>query len=152
MPSLPLLSIPLYYILAVVPYGYAVFGPGKPVLKNRDNANPNGDKNMANLKKTLSARNYATYQRALRCHTNSLENMPLFVAAIFAGLLAEKEAGAGAVGLDVYAIGMLVVRLGYTVNYLVTESGAWSNLRSALYNTGTFWSFTVIVRAAMKFA
>lgn len=75
--------------------------------------------------------------------------MPLFVAAVFAGLLAEQQAGEGAVGLDAFCVGWMVVRVLYTVNYITTESLQWSYVRSLLYFIGTGWAFTTIGRAAM---
>jgi uncharacterized MAPEG superfamily protein len=152
MPSIPLLSIPIYYLLAAVPHGYAVFGPGAAAFKSRDNSNPHGTSNQTLLKKHLSPRDYAAYERAERCHANALENMPLFVAANFAGLLAEKAGGKGSVGVDAYAVGFLVVRALHTVFYLRIESHAWSNLRTMAYLIGVVWSFVVIARAAIVLA
>lgn len=150
MANFPLLSIPLYYMLISYPHAHAVFGPGKAAFKQRNDANPHGQENLASIKKRLSPRDFAAYERAEGCHRNGLENMPLFVAAIFAGFLAEQKAGVGSVGLGTFALWGLVVRVGYTFSYLMIEDKSWALVRTAFYNVGVFWAFTVIVRAAMK--
>ena len=150
MANFPLLSIPIYYMLIHYPSAHATFFAGRSALKNRDNTNPHGEKNKYILKKHLSAKEFATYERAERCHRNGLENMPLFVAAIFAGILAEEKAGVGAAGLNTFAVGGLIVRLAYTFCYISTESQQWAPLRSLMYNVGVFWAFAVIIRAALK--
>lgn len=59
--------------------------------------------------------------------------MPLYIACVFAGLLAESKVGAGEVGLNTFIAGFLAVRVAYTVNYLNTESQKYTYLRSLLY-------------------
>ncbi|KAK5132317.1 hypothetical protein LTR08_009225 [Meristemomyces frigidus] len=151
MPSanLPLLTIPLYYILAVYPHGHAIFAATKGNVQQHDNRNPKSSTNASNLQKHLTARQYAAYERAESCHRNHLENMPLFVATVFAGLLAEQRVGEGGVGLSAFCVGWMVVRTVYTANYIVAETVAWSYLRTALYFIGTLWAFLVIGRAAL---
>jgi len=77
--------------------------------------------------------------------------MPLFVGAVFAGLLAERETGVS-VGTDTFAVALLVVRVLYTVNYLTTETQKWSYVRSLLYFVGTGLCFVTIGRAALALA
>ena len=145
--NLPLMTIPLYFALALYPHLRAATIATKGDLTLQDTRNPNGSENAAKIKKRLSPREFAAYERAKRCHANHLENGPIFVAAIFAGLLAEKV-GEGQVGLNAFAIGWMVVRVLYTVNYLTTETKMWSYLRTVLYNIGLLWAFVVIGRAA----
>ena len=90
MPSIniPLLSIPLYYAIAVYPHGHAMYiasrnQPGRP-----DNRNPKSSTLIESFKKRLGPKDFAAFERAESCHRNHLENMPLFVGAVFAGLLA----------------------------------------------------------------
>ena len=147
--NLPLLTIPLYYILSIYPHGHAIFISSKGDPKRHDNRNPKSSSLQEKLKKTLSARDFAAFERAESCHRNHLENMPLFIATVFAGLLAEQKAGAGAVGLDMFCVGWMLVRVLYTGNYIMTASLKWSYLRSLLYFVGTFWAFLVIGRAAL---
>lgn len=71
--NLPLLTIPLYYILAGYPHGHAVAVATKGDTKQHDNRNPKSTSNNDNLKKRLSAREFAAYERAESCHRNHLE-------------------------------------------------------------------------------
>lgn len=146
--NLPLLCIPAYYVLAAYPHGHAVIVAAKGNLQRHDNRNPKSAQNTENLKKRLSAREFAAFERAESCHRNALENMPLFIAAIFAGLLAEQKVGEGEIGLIEFAVGWMLLRVLYTINYLVTETVQWSYLRSVLYFISTFWAFYLIGSAA----
>lgn len=153
MPSInmPLLSIPLYYALATYPHGHAMFIASKGQPKALDNRNPKSTALIDSFKKRLGPKDFATFERAESCHRNHLENMPLFVAAVFAGLLAERETGQS-VGTDTFVVMLLGVRVLYTVNYLVTDTQGWSYLRSLLYFVATGLCFATIGRAALALA
>ena len=116
-----------------------------------DNRNPNGSTYKENLKKRLTQREYAAYERAESCHRNHLENMPLYVATVFAGLLAEQQAGEGRVGLNQFVMAWMLIRIVYTANYITTETVKWTYLRSMLYFAGTGWAFAVLGKSAMVF-
>ncbi|TKA33698.1 hypothetical protein B0A50_00534 [Salinomyces thailandicus] len=146
--SLPVLTVPLYYALAVYPHGHASFVASKGGVNKLDNRNPKSSTWQEGLKKRLSARDFAAYERAESCHRNHLENMPLLVAAVLIGLLAEQKAGEGEIGLSAFCVGWMALRTAYTANYLVTETQQWSILRSLLYFAGTGWAFTILYRAA----
>lgn len=153
MPSIniPLLSIPLYYALAVYPHGHAFYLASRNSSSPPDNRNPKSSDLLASFKKRLGPKDFAAFERAESCHRNHLENMPLFVAAVFAGLFAERETGQS-VGVDTFAVALLVVRVLYTVNYLTTETQKWSYVRSLLYFVGTGLCFATIGRAALALA
>lgn len=153
MPSinLPLLSIPLYYALSLYPHGHAMYIASKGQPTNLDNRNPKSSTLLESFKKRLGPKDFAAFERAESCHRNHLENMPLFVAAVFAGLLAERETGRS-VGTETFAVALLVVRVLYTVNYLTTETQKWSYVRSLLYFVATGLCFVTIGRAAVAMA
>ncbi|KAK3111738.1 hypothetical protein LTR53_012703, partial [Teratosphaeriaceae sp. CCFEE 6253] len=113
-----------------------------------DNRNPKAAGLAEKLKQRLSAGDYAAWERGQSCHRNHLENMPLFIAAIFAGLLAQSQGSEDSVGLTAFAVGWMVIRVAYTANYLVTETQGWSYVRSALYFAGSLWAFWVLGRSA----
>lgn len=75
--------------------------------------------------------------------------MPLQVATIFAGLLAEERVGKGKIGLNEFAIGWLVLRVLYTIAYLRADTVRGSYFRSLLYFVGSFWSFYIIGKSAL---
>lgn len=147
--NIPILSIPAYYILAVFPHGWAVSRANKGGVHQHDNRNPKGSSYTEKLKKRLTAKEFAAFERAESCHRNHLENMPLYVATIFAGMLAEQRAGEGELGLLNFVVGWMAIRTLYTANYLATETVVWSYLRSALYFAGTGWSFLILWRSAL---
>lgn len=147
--NLPLFSIPAFYVLAIVPHGYASVLESKGDLQKIDNRNPHSSTRLDSIKRRLTKAELARWERAESCHRNHLENMPLMIAAIFAGLLAEARAGKGSVDVDSFAVGWLVVRSLYTVNYILTETARWSYFRSLMYFVGTFWAFYIIGKAAV---
>lgn len=149
--NFPLLSIPLYYVLALWPHGRAISISTKGDYAKHDNRNPKSTTLIEKTKQRLSPEEFAAYERAESCHRNALENMPLFVAGVFAGLLAEQKAGED-LGTSLFAASWLVVRTLYTINYINTTSQKWSLARSALYFVGTFLCFGMIGRAALVLA
>ena len=148
--SLPLLSIPAYYLLALTPHVIAIRIATQGDPSRHDNRNYHSTSNVDKIRRALGPAQFARYERAKRCHQNHLENLPLFVAGVFAGLLAEqaRPSAAGGVGVDAYVVGWMLLRVVYTVSYVQTESLRWSYLRSAVYFIGTMWTFKVIASAA----
>ncbi|KAF2861749.1 hypothetical protein K470DRAFT_29523 [Piedraia hortae CBS 480.64] len=151
--SFPIISIPVYYVLSIVPHAVALNLSAKGNPKGRhDNRNPKSTTMQETLRQRLSARDFAAFERAESCHRNSLENMPLYVAAVLAGVLAEKKAGAGSVGLSNFCVMWHLIRLLYTANYIMTETIRWSYLRSLLYFAGTGYAFATLYKSARVLA
>ena len=149
--NFPLLSIPLYYVLALWPHGRAISIATKGDLSKHDNRNPKSTTLIEKTKQRLSPEDFAAYERGESCHRNALENMPLFAAAIFAGLLAERDAGRD-LGTSFFAASWMIVRTLYTINYINTTSMKWTYARSGLWLVGTLLCFGMIGRAAMQLA
>ncbi|KXL50916.1 hypothetical protein M433DRAFT_22147 [Acidomyces richmondensis BFW] len=147
--SIPILTIPLYYVLAVYPHGHAIFLASKGKPQDYDNRNPKAASLQEAIRKRLSPREYARWERCESCHRNHLENFPLLLACIFAGILAEQRAGEDEMGLNAFCVGWIVLRVLYTANYIVTDTISWSYLRSVLYFLGTGWAFVILCRAAV---
>lgn len=118
----PIASIPVYYILAVIPHGIAINVSTHGDARKHDNRNPKSSDLIAKLKSKLSPRDFAKFERAESCHRNALENMPLYIASVLASLYVERQTG---VKLDTgfYAALVLGVRVLYTLNY-----GMWALL------------------------
>lgn len=147
--NIPILSIPLYYALAIFPHGVAIVRANKGDMQKHDNRNPKASSYTESLKKRLTAKEFAAFERAESCHRNHLENMPLYVATVFAGMLAEARAGESELGLINFVVGWMLIRVLYTANYLASETITWSYLRSVLYFAGTGWSFLILYRSAL---
>jgi len=147
--NFPLLSIPLFYALSMYPHGRAISIATKGDMSKHDNRNPKSTTLIEKTKQRLSPEDFAAYERCESCHRNSLENMPLFVAAVFAGLLAERDAGRD-LGTSFFAASWLIVRTLYTINYVNTTSMKWTFARSGLWFVGTLLCFGMIGRAALQ--
>ncbi|SMQ54202.1 unnamed protein product [Zymoseptoria tritici ST99CH_3D7] len=146
--NIPLISIPLYYILALIPHGIAISRANAGNINTHHNENPQGAAYLEYLKKKLPPRELAAFERAKACHKNHMENMPLFIAAVFAGLFANARLGEDQVGLNRFVVGWMVSRVLYTVAYIKTETRAWARLRSILYFFCTGIAFAVLIRSA----
>lgn len=117
-------------------------------MKQHDNRNPKGSSYHESLKKRLTAAEFAAFERAESCHRNHLENMPLFVATIFAGILAEQRAGENEIGLINFTLGWMIIRTLYTAVYLTNDTQGKASIRSLLYFACTGWAFVILTRAA----
>lgn len=89
-------------------------------LKRHDNRNPRSTSHIDSLKRSLTKPEHAAWERAESWHRNHLENMPLFVATAYTGLLAKQKIEKGEVGQ--FVVGWMIVRVLYTINSLVTET------------------------------
>nr|POE71979.1 hypothetical protein CFP56_11855 [Quercus suber] len=113
-----------------------------------DNRNPKSSTYLAKLRQRLGEQKFAAFERAESCHRNHLENMPLYIASVFAGLLAEAKIGQGELGLKSFVVGWMVTRVLYTINYLNVESQGWSYIRSLLWFVNIGWAFAILGRSA----
>lgn len=162
--NIPLAAVIANYVLAFVPHAYATHIGSGGNMATHNNVAPASSAYHEKVKKRLGPKTFAAWERARAAHRNALENMPIFIAAIFAGYLAEErlkapgyggltaEAAAGQVGVTTFALGWLALRTFYTVNYIVVETQGWSFLRSISYIAGVGWAFTILGRAAKVLA
>ena len=142
-PNLALISIPAYYLLSLAPHMYAlnVRTQGQP--SQLDNANPRSTSNQEEISSRLSSEELARYERAEAAHKNNFENLPLYIGAVFAGLLAEQAtkgtigktyvSSGVSTGLTRFVYGWFALRGLYNVAYIATTDQKVSYLRSGLY-------------------
>ena len=109
-----------------------------------DNRNP---RNMSpeSMRKAMGPADYEKYERARAAHENGNENFPLFVAAVLAGNFAGLEPRP----LNLMAAAMLVMRVLYSVSYVVTKTKGQSHVRSLIWLGSTIMQFYVLIQAAM---
>jgi uncharacterized MAPEG superfamily protein len=81
------------------------------------NANGRGEGNIQNMKKTLPPAVFATFERAEAAHKNSLETLPLFIAATLSGVFAEKLTRTD-IGNAQFSAIFLGLRVLYTLLYV----------------------------------
>lgn len=81
------------------------------------NANGRGEGNIQHVKKTLPPAVFALYERAEAAHKNSMESLPLFIAATLSGVFAEKLTRTD-VGNAQFSAAFLGIRVLYTLLYV----------------------------------
>ena len=150
----PLLAIPGYYVFSLLPHVYAsaiLSANGYKI----NNANPKASLSPSAVQGKVPDAVFQRYQRAESAHSNSQEQMPLFIAAILASLLAETATVAsGARGvsdelaLTTFIGRWFIVRSFYTVAYIVIGKHELSFLRSTAWAVGTGLATWQIWKAA----
>jgi len=156
-PNLALISIPAYYVLCLAPHVYGVTLATSGDMSKHNNANPRSTSYADKLKQTLGNEKYETFERAEAAQKNGFENMPLYVAAVFAGLLVEtatlkgnvEKAGSGSTGLDRFVYGWFAARVLYSISYISFSSQPLCFLRTLFYSVGTALAFEQLYRAAV---
>lgn len=144
---MPLLSIPAYYFLALTPRFYAHYLMSKANFIP-EYTNPYSSIHQNKLLKAVPACTVAAIERANSAHRNDMENLPLFVAAVFAGLMAEQIGGQGCTSLQRFVGIWMVSRVVYTVVYCAAEREARAWPRSLMFHVGWLAAFEQIWSAA----
>ncbi|KAL1617375.1 hypothetical protein SLS56_011028 [Neofusicoccum ribis] len=145
-----ILAIPAYHLLAILPHAASILYTtnGKP--SKWDNRNPRSEAMKSALAKRVDAKQYATYERLEAAHANSMENMPIFVAAVILGNMAGLHKVEGSDGLNWFTGAFLLVRTAYIIVYAMNDTQAKSVPRSLLYNTGLVLCWRTLFKAATK--
>ena len=140
----PILAIPAYFVLVMVPHGWAINVASQGKISTWDNRNPRNTDLKAKLKARLPAETYAKYERLEACHANSMESFPLFTAAIVLGNLAglKKE------DLTSFAAYFLAVRIAYMAVYATHKTQGPTALRTGIWYVGVGLCFKTIIQAA----
>lgn len=139
-----ILSIPAYFILAMLPHGWAINVASQGKLSTWDNRNPRNTDLKAKLKARLPPETYAKYERLEACHANSMESFPLFTAAIVLG----NVAGLGKEELTRFAAWFLVVRTVYMLVYAAHRTQGMALARTGVWYVGIGLCFKTILQAA----
>lgn len=139
-----ILSIPAYFVLAMIPHGWAIKVASQGRISTWDNRNPRNTDLKAKLKARLPAETYAKYERLEACHANSIESFPLFTAAIVLGNIA----GLKKAELTSFAAWFLVVRITYMAVYASHKTQGLAALRTGIWYVGVGLCFKAIIQAA----
>jgi len=157
-PNLAIIAIPAYFILSLAPhtYGLSILTGGN--ASNLENQNPRSEDFHSRAREAIGEAAYQRFERAESAHKNSLENMPLFYAAVVAGLLAEQAtkgtigktyvSSGVSTGMRTFLAGWFAVRSAYTLAYIGIESKQMSYVRSGLYFAGVALCFQQFYNAA----
>ncbi|KAF1840799.1 uncharacterized protein K460DRAFT_321303 [Cucurbitaria berberidis CBS 394.84] len=139
-----ILAIPAYYMLSVLPHGYAINVATQGKLNAWDNRNPRSTDLKASLKQRLPAETFAKYERLEACHANGMENLPLFASAVILG----NMAGLKKQDLTAFVGTFLAIRIAYTAVYATNQTQGLALIRTGIFNAGVLLCLRTIIQAA----
>jgi len=124
-----ILSIPGFWVLALAPHAYAIHvaSGGKPA--NWDNRGPRTTAFRVALEKKLPPAILSKYQRCESASANAFENLPIFVAAIILGRMANLPADE----MNRFAVKWLLGRAAHTIAYITISNKNLTPLRTMAY-------------------
>ncbi|KAJ4323056.1 hypothetical protein N0V94_002080 [Neodidymelliopsis sp. IMI 364377] len=137
------LAIPAYFVLSMIPHGWAINVASQGKIGTWDNRNPRNTDMKAKLKARLPAETYAKYERLEACHANSMESMPLFTTAIILGNVAGMKED-----LTKFAAYFLTVRFAYMIVYATHTTQGPTALRTGLWYASFALCFRTLFQAA----
>ncbi|KAF2401504.1 hypothetical protein EJ06DRAFT_475653 [Trichodelitschia bisporula] len=134
--NIPLLSIPAYHIFSLLPHVYAMHLARGPLpLSTLDNSSPRSSSFRSHLQSSLPPHIFARWERAEAATANAHETLPLYVAAVLAGLWA----GVGHAELMGFIKGWFGLRALHAVVYVTGGTQATGHLRTAVWWAGVGW-------------
>lgn len=148
----PLLSIPAYYVFSILPHVYA-----QTILKangyNPNNANPKASLSPSAVKGKVPDAVFQKYQRAENAQSNNIEQLPMFVAAIIASIIAERatlqgKTGTTDTGLTSFITSFFATRTLYNLAYVYISDHTTSFFRSSMWAVGFGLTSYQIYKAA----
>lgn len=142
-PNYSIYGIPLYWLLALVPHGYASSIIKKANNGRRNNANPRSVDTHQHYKKVCPAAVWARWERAEAAHNNALENAPLFIGTIIIG----NVVGLSPDTLNIATGVALGLRLVYTLLYIGISKNKPSYARSMVWAGFVGTLVTVLIKA-----
>lgn len=151
-----LLAIPAYYVFSILPHAYS-----GAILSSHgyhlNNANPRASLSPSSVQGKVPDAVFQKYQRAESAHSNNMEQMPLFIAAVLSSIIAERStvsglgnnlSGQDATGLTSFIGTWFAVRTAYAVAYIQISDHTTSFFRSTMWALGTGLASWQIYKAA----
>jgi len=136
-------SIPVYYVLSILPHSYAISLITAANNGKWDNSSPRSSSYASTIQKSVPAACFAKYERAESAHKNGMENLAVFATAVVLGNLAKlpSEKLNAVTGL------FLALRVAYTVAYVQISDHKKSFVRTGLWASGVACCMYLIVSA-----
>lgn len=122
-------SIPVFFVMNMLPRWYSAIIISDGSLKNWNNANPRSADWHAAFRKRASADQYLRWEQARAAHNNGLEFLPLLVAAVVLGNMAKLDSEE----LNRACGSLLLVRAAYILTYIGISNLFWSYSRTFLW-------------------
>ena len=142
-PNYSLYALPAFYVLALAPQAYSTSLINRATNNRFDNANPRSPVTLQTYQKSTDAATYAKFERARSAHSNSMENMPLFFAAVILANMAKVNPEL----LNTLCAAFLAVRVLYIVLYIQVESKKLAYSRSVAWAGGAGICLYLMVKA-----
>ena len=143
-----LYALPAYFVLSMLPHGYAVATIKAANNGRWNNANPRSSNLNEQLQKSVPAEVFGRYERAEAAHKNGMENLAIFSTALVLGNMAYLPART----INTVAGLFLALRVVYTILYIYTTTVKYSYARTATWASSILLCMYPIVRAANLFA
>ena len=144
-PNYSFFAIPVFYILGMVPHAYANAQIVSARNGKYNNHNPRGQANLEDIKKTVPKETWQCFERSKAAHQNSIENLPLFAAAIICGNIARM----GPDTLNGACGAFLGLRVAYLVAYIGITETRLSFARTAIWMSSVAVCFYVLISAGL---
>ena len=138
-------AIPAFHILALVPHAYGSAQVVSARNGKHNNHNPRGQANLEDIKRTVPKETWQTFERSKAAHQNSLENLPLFTAAIICGNIARLDPDT----LNMACGAFLGLRVAYLAIYLGITETRLSYARTAIWMSSVVVCFYVLISAGL---
>ncbi|KAF6233839.1 hypothetical protein HO173_008051 [Letharia columbiana] len=145
-PGLSFYSIPIAWILSLVPHVFAVKTYEAASSRKFDNTQPRSLTNTVASDQSLSKATKDTIIRAEGAQQNGFENLGIFAAGVVAGNAAGLDAGY----LNALSMAYIASRVVYNLVYINNTTLAVANVRSVVYVGSSALIFTMYVSAGLK--
>jgi len=151
-----LLSIPAYYVFSIIPHAYTNSLLSANGYKP-NNANPKASLSPSAVQGKVPDAVFQKYQRAENAQSNNMEQLPLYVAAILASIIAERSTAGGlgitaigqeTTGLTTFIASWFAVRTLYNIAYVQISDHTTSFFRSTMWAVGSGLAGYQIYKAA----
>jgi len=142
-PNLSILSIPVYYLVTLIPHLRALSLLRSSTTIKFNNKAPKSASFASTLQKGIPAEIYARYERLEAAHHNGMENLPLFMGAVILGNFAHLGAGK----LNGFVGTYLLARVVYNALYEGAKTNRTSYWRTMVWFSSTVYALGVIIAA-----
>ncbi|KAL9076179.1 MAG: hypothetical protein Q9161_001226 [Pseudevernia consocians] len=142
-PGLSLYTIPIAWILSLLPHLYAVKTYETASSKKFDNTQPRSLIGTVAADQSLSKATKDTIIRAEGAQQNGFENLGIFAAGVVAGNVAALDPAY----LNALSMAYIASRVAYNLVYINNTTLAVANVRSVVYISSSVLIFTMFLSA-----
>jgi len=142
-PNYSIYALPAFFVIALAPQAYSTAFINRATNNRFDNANPRGQSSQQVYQKSTDAATWAKYERARAAHSNAMENLPLFFAAVICANMAGLDTGL----VNGVCAAFLGLRAAHSVVYVMVADQKVSSLRSMIWMASAGCCLYLMVKA-----